>query len=257
MLDEPTASLPADEVARLFAVLRGLRGRGVGMIYVSHRLDEVFEVADEVAVLRDGRLVGASRSPTTTPRELVTMIVGRPPEQVFVRADDARQGRGLELRDLRIGAVGPGLARRCARARCWAWSACAAPVRSRSAGRCSGSAAIDAGTVTPGGGQPDLAQPRGAPCAPGIGLVAGDRTGESLAMPLSVRENLFLNPAASGRGAVRLAAPGRRSRGRRRRCAAGSACGPTTRRGRSRPCPAATSRRWSIARWLEIADASC
>ena len=62
MLDEPTASLPADEVARLFAVLRGLRDRGAGMIYVSHRLDEVFEVADEVAVLRDGRLVGRGRS---------------------------------------------------------------------------------------------------------------------------------------------------------------------------------------------------
>ena len=59
MLDEPTASLPADEVERLFAVLRALKARGVGMIYVSHRLDEIFRIADRVAVLRDGRLVGA------------------------------------------------------------------------------------------------------------------------------------------------------------------------------------------------------
>ena len=62
VLDEPTASLPADEVARLVAVLRGLRGRDVGMIYVSHRLDEVFEVADEVAVLRTAGWLAASRS---------------------------------------------------------------------------------------------------------------------------------------------------------------------------------------------------
>ena len=55
VLDEPTASLPADEVARLFTALRRLRARGVGMIYVSHRLDEVFEIAD-----RDGR---AARRP--------------------------------------------------------------------------------------------------------------------------------------------------------------------------------------------------
>ena len=58
VLDEPTASLPADEVARLFAALRRLRSRGVAMIYVSHRLDEVFEIADRMVVLRDGRVVG-------------------------------------------------------------------------------------------------------------------------------------------------------------------------------------------------------
>ena len=58
VLDEPTASLPADEVARLFASLRRLRDRGVAMIYVSHRLDEVFEIADRMVVLRDGRVVG-------------------------------------------------------------------------------------------------------------------------------------------------------------------------------------------------------
>ena len=58
VLDEPTASLPADEVARLFAALRRLRARGVAMIYVSHRLDEVFEIADRMVVLRDGRVAG-------------------------------------------------------------------------------------------------------------------------------------------------------------------------------------------------------
>ncbi|HEX3208151.1 MAG TPA: ATP-binding cassette domain-containing protein, partial [Geminicoccaceae bacterium] len=52
VLDEPTASLPADDVARLFVALRHLRARGVGIIYVSHRLDEVFEIADRMVVLR-------------------------------------------------------------------------------------------------------------------------------------------------------------------------------------------------------------
>jgi ABC-type multidrug transport system ATPase subunit len=57
VLDEPTASLPLDEVEILFEALRGLRARGVAMIYVSHRLDEVYRIADRLAVLRDGRLV--------------------------------------------------------------------------------------------------------------------------------------------------------------------------------------------------------
>ena len=77
VLDEPTASLPADEVERLFAAMRSLKASGVGMIYVSHRLDEVFRVADRVVVLRDGHLVGQELIARTTPALLVGMIVGR------------------------------------------------------------------------------------------------------------------------------------------------------------------------------------
>ena len=70
VLDEPTASLPADEVARLFTALRRLRARGVGMIYVSHRLDEVFEIADRMVILRDGRVVCERNVRETTPEEV-------------------------------------------------------------------------------------------------------------------------------------------------------------------------------------------
>src|ERR1019366_235075 len=77
VLDEPSAALPADEVHRLFDALRPLKARGVGMIYVSHRLDEVFEIADRIAVLRDGALVGERTVAQTNPQELVSLIVGR------------------------------------------------------------------------------------------------------------------------------------------------------------------------------------
>src|SRR6202521_5017744 len=79
VLDEPTASLPADEVARLFHALRQLRARGVGMIYVSHRLDEVFEIADRMVVLRDGKVVGDGPVAETTAEEAILLIVGREP----------------------------------------------------------------------------------------------------------------------------------------------------------------------------------
>jgi ribose transport system ATP-binding protein len=72
VLDEPTASLPQGDVETLFGVLRKLRSRGVGMIYVSHRLDEVFSVCDRLVVMRDGQVVdqgrSAMRSPTTSSR---------------------------------------------------------------------------------------------------------------------------------------------------------------------------------------------
>lgn len=82
VLDEPTASLPADEVERLFAAIKPLSERGVGMIYVSHRLDEIFQIADRVAVLRDGEMVGVRDIEHTTPEELVTLIVGRKTREI-------------------------------------------------------------------------------------------------------------------------------------------------------------------------------
>nr|WP_272209670.1 ATP-binding cassette domain-containing protein [Marinicella sp. W31]MDC2875490.1 ATP-binding cassette domain-containing protein [Marinicella sp. W31] len=85
VLDEPTASLPADEVERLFDAIRPLKDRGVGMIYVSHRLDEIFRIADRVAVLRDGKLVGETAVTDTTPSELVELIVGRKTDELFVK----------------------------------------------------------------------------------------------------------------------------------------------------------------------------
>lgn len=79
VLDEPTATLPAADCARLFDVLHALRDRGHGILYVSHRLDEVYEVADTFAVLRDGRLVSHGPLAPYSPDRLVRDIVGHEP----------------------------------------------------------------------------------------------------------------------------------------------------------------------------------
>lgn len=86
VLDEPTSSLPAADVERLFGVLRRLRAEGVGLIYVSHRLDEVFRISDRTIVLRDGRVVGESLTHQTRPEALVAQIVGCKLEQLYPRA---------------------------------------------------------------------------------------------------------------------------------------------------------------------------
>ena len=146
VLDEPTASLPADEVERLLQVLRDLRHQNIGMIYVSHRLDEVFQVADRVAVLRDGRLVGSKRVGESSPSDLVTMIVGRPPDQVFKPPGQAAEASCLVLDGLVAREVGPvSLAVRRGE-RWWGWSGCAAPARTRSGGRCSAASGSARGT---------------------------------------------------------------------------------------------------------------
>jgi ribose transport system ATP-binding protein len=77
VLDEPTSSLPAAEVRQLFALVRDLSAQGVAVIYVSHRLDEIFDIADRVSVLRDGRLIATSELADLTREDLIRLIVGR------------------------------------------------------------------------------------------------------------------------------------------------------------------------------------
>jgi len=76
VLDEPTASLPAADVDRLFAVLRNLRDSGVGMIYVSHRLDEIYQISSRTVVMRNGRVVAQRPVAGLSHGELVELIVG-------------------------------------------------------------------------------------------------------------------------------------------------------------------------------------
>ncbi len=208
VLDEPTASLPADEVERLFAAMRSLKASGVGMIYVSHRLDEVFRVADRVVVLRDGHLVGEELIARTTPALLVGMIVGRStfdafhkgnrrsgPVRVVVSGLVTRQAgpvdfevRKGELLGL-VGLRGAG---------------------QESIGRALFGAAEHRGTITLDGEALDLSSPN-VSLSQGVGLMARDRGEESVAPSLSVRENLFLNPRALGRGAFSPLSPGAES----------------------------------------------
>ena len=78
IMDEPTAALSQREVSRLFSVVAGLRQRGVAMMFVGHRMDEIYRVADRIAVLRDGRLVGIERAESLDRDRAVAMMIGRP-----------------------------------------------------------------------------------------------------------------------------------------------------------------------------------
>ncbi len=204
VLDEPSASLPADEVHRLFDALRPLKARGVGMIYVSHRLDEVFEIADRIAVLRDGSLVGERAVAQTTPDELVSLIVGKALDR-FEGSQRLRQAPlRIEARGLSVEAAGPvDLAVQ--------QSEIIGLVGLRGAGhesvgRALFGAAPSSGEIWLDGQRLDLQNPAAAMQA-GIGLIARDRVEESSASGLSIRENTYLNPNAIGRRLLSLLSP--------------------------------------------------
>ena len=100
IMDEPTAALTESDVTRLFDVVRRLKQRGVGIVYISHRLDEIFAIADRVTVLRDGAYVGSRDVANTNVAELVTMMVGRRIESLFPKTVAPIGAPVLEARDL-------------------------------------------------------------------------------------------------------------------------------------------------------------
>ncbi|MBI1418079.1 MAG: ATP-binding cassette domain-containing protein [Limimaricola sp.] len=208
VLDEPTASLPADEVERLFAALRPLKAKGVGMIYVSHRLDEIFQIADRVAVLRDGQMVGMRDIAHTNPEDLVGLIVGHKAREIARPVAQAGT-EVLSVADFHAGAAGPvdlSIQR----------GELVGLVGLRGAGhedvgRALYGVAPHTGRVLLDGKVPDLTSPQGA-MRSGIGFVARDRVVESVAPALTIRENMFLNPAASARKLLSLMSHGHEDR---------------------------------------------
>ncbi|MBR0044906.1 MAG: sugar ABC transporter ATP-binding protein [Synergistaceae bacterium] len=100
VMDEPTASLTDKETEVLFGVIRDLKAQGKGIIYISHRMSELFEITDRVTIMRDGQYVGTVNTRETTRDKLIAMMVGRELTQLYVR-DEPKPGEVvLEVKDL-------------------------------------------------------------------------------------------------------------------------------------------------------------
>jgi ribose transport system ATP-binding protein len=206
VLDEPTASLPKDEVETLFSVLRALRAQGTAMIYVSHRLDEVFAVCDRLAVLRDGRLVGVAPTAGTDPEALVRLIIGRPPDALFVRPPHREGTIALRVTGLLTEHTGP-VDLACAQGEILALVGLRGAGQEEIGRALFGLEPVLAGRIEIAGRAHVPGTP-GEAIATGLGFVAGDRNAESVAPGLAMRENLFLNPLAFGRALLGWRRPG-------------------------------------------------
>lgn len=204
ILDEPTAVISGPEIDLLFARLRTLRQSGVAIVYISHRLEEIFRLCDRVTVLKDGRLVGTHAVTAVDRGQLIQMMVGRDlahrfpppppghaPGPVVLRAAGVCvpgrvRAASLELRAGEItglaGMVGAG--------------------RSELALAIFGAIRMSAGTVTVDG--ESILRPSAAKSmARGIGLVSEDRKGAGLAMDLDIAANVSAASLGSvGRGGV-------------------------------------------------------
>ena len=191
VLDEPTAALTNREIESLFNVIRSLKKQGVGMIYISHRMEEIFEICDRITVMRDGETVGTRVSSETDMDELVRMMVGRKiknryPRNPVMPGEERLCVEGLtrkgEVKDVSFsirqgeivglaGLMGAG--------------------RTETADLLFGVRKPDSGTIRIDGHEVRIRRPEDA-IRHGIAYVTEDRKQEGLVLPLSLRENLAL-----------------------------------------------------------------
>lgn len=100
VLDEPTSSLTEREVNKLFSIVNDLRAKGVSFVYISHKMDEIFQICDEIAVLRDGKMILAKPTKETNMNELISAMVGRSLDKRFPDVDNVPGEDFLEIRHL-------------------------------------------------------------------------------------------------------------------------------------------------------------
>jgi ribose transport system ATP-binding protein len=100
IMDEPTAPLTVTEVESMFEIVRQLKSRGVTVIYISHRLEEIFRISDRVSVLRDGRYIATRRTAETSRKELISLMVGRELKETYPGRRSAPGPVALEVRHL-------------------------------------------------------------------------------------------------------------------------------------------------------------
>jgi rhamnose transport system ATP-binding protein len=204
IMDEPTASLTDREVDSLFQVIATLRGEGAGIIYISHRLEEISTIADRVTVLRDGQTVGTRRMAEVSRNDLIRLMVGRELSAVFPKREVPVGGVVLELRGVASAAAGVhDVSLEVKSGEILGLAGLVGSGRTQLAETIFGLTPPDRGEILLRGEQVRLHSPADA-IALGIGYVPEDRRqhGVVLEMPIASNTSLANLPAVSRRGLI-------------------------------------------------------
>lgn len=191
VLDEPTAALSPREVTGLLARLRELRAQGLGILYISHRLDEVFQIADRAMVLRDGAHVATEPMANLTRQRVIELMVGRSLDQEFPKRRTEIGAERLVVRGLRRGQKVRDVSFAVRRGEVLGLAGLVGAGRTETARLIFGADAAEAGAIVLDGRELRLRGPRDA-IAAGICLLTEDRKSQGLVLGQSVQENFAL-----------------------------------------------------------------
>lgn len=191
VMDEPSAALTPHEVERLFEIIRDLQKHGIGVIYISHRLDEVFAIANRVVVLRDGKNVGERPVRDITRTEMIEWMVGRELKDEFPKRLRNIGPIRLEVNGLRLGRTVRDVSFTVRRGEIVALTGLVGAGRTETARLIFGADPREAGEIRLDGRLLSIRSPREA-IAGGIGLLTEDRKTQGLVLSHPVRENFGL-----------------------------------------------------------------
>ena len=201
IMDEPTASLSAHEVQRLFRIVHTLRQQGVAILFISHRMEEVFEIADRVTILRDGRWISTTPRAELTPATAISRMVGREVRELFRRERRQPGPVRLSVRGLRREGAFEDVSFDLRAGEVLGFAGLVGARRTDVGLALFGIAPADGGEIKLDGARVTVASPRDA-MALGIAYSTEDRRQLGLVMPLSIAANVslpslprFLSPA--------------------------------------------------------------
>ncbi len=194
VMDEPTSALTASEIEQLFAAIARLLERGVGVIYISHRMNEVDRIGHRVSVLRDGKKIGTYKTKEVATSELIRLMVGRPVGDHFPRRRTEPGAEVLSVRGLSRGNTLHDVGFSLRRGEILGISGLLGAGRTELARALFGADRSDSGTIAVKGRIAFVRSPKDG-IAAGIGLLPEDRKTQGLVLGLSVRENIALTSA--------------------------------------------------------------
>ncbi|MES2743399.1 MAG: sugar ABC transporter ATP-binding protein [Pseudomonadota bacterium] len=209
ILDEPTAALTPQEAGHLFSIMRELKQQGVAMIFISHHMDEIFEICDRITVLRDGRTVGMADVASAEPGQLVEMMVGRklesnfPPKPAAPAADAAPARVVLDVRAVQVEKNGPVNQFQLFEGEILGFAGLVGSGRTELALAVIGASPAHHKDVWIDGARVALRDSAEA-LARGIGLLPESRKTEGLILDFSVRDNISINNLAKYQGKLGL-----------------------------------------------------
>ncbi|GAA0965120.1 sugar ABC transporter ATP-binding protein [Actinocorallia libanotica] len=191
IMDEPTAALTGQETARLFSVVEALREQGCALLFISHRLEEIFELCQRVTTLRDGQWIASETLEGLTPDDLVTRMVGRELDELYPKQDVEPGEVALKVSRLTREGVFTDVSFEVRRGEIVALAGLVGAGRSEVARAIFGIDRRDAGSVEVDGRPLKAASPTGAMAA-GLALVPEDRRQQGLVMEMSIERNMGL-----------------------------------------------------------------
>jgi ribose transport system ATP-binding protein len=214
ILDEPTATLAEKEIEGLFEVIQDLASRGIAILYISHRLDEIFRIADRVTVMRDGKVVDTVPTSELDEEKLVRLMVGREVGNLYPKPEAEIGEVVLRVSGISRGTVLQGCSFEVRSGEILGFAGLVGAGRTELARAVFGADPVDSGAVELEGEEVRIKDPQTAIEA-GIGYLTEDRKGEGLALQLGVAQNITLAHVPVRAGFLDLGAERRTARRRR------------------------------------------